>query len=101
MVLTAALLLCGLFGFSNAPAQSAEPTLDYAKFTAGATAQRGLFTIWNKEGKVYIELAASQLDKDFVETVVPGNGLGGNFIVWGNTDHLPAMLVHFHRAGDR
>ncbi|MFN2527786.1 MAG: zinc-dependent metalloprotease [Candidatus Baltobacteraceae bacterium] len=101
MVVTAALLLCGLFGFSQATARSAEVSLDYAKFTGGATAQRGLFTIWNKDGKVYIELAASQLDKDFIETVVPGNGLGGSFIVWGNTDHLPAMLVHFHRAGER
>lgn len=26
--------------------------------------------------------------------------MGGNFIVWGNTDHLPAMLVRFHRTGD-
>ncbi|GAC1392334.1 MAG: zinc-dependent metalloprotease [Vulcanimicrobiaceae bacterium] len=83
-----------------APAH-AEDGQPYAKFTAGATAQRGLFTLWNKDGKVYIEIAQSQLEQDFIETIVPGNGLGGNFLVWGNTDHLPAMVVRFHRAGDK
>lgn len=100
MLLAAALLLCGVFGLLSAPSRS-EETSAYSKFTAGASAQRGLFTIWNKDGKIYLELAASQLDQDFVETVVPGNGLGGHFVVWGNTDHLPAMLVRFHRAGDK
>jgi hypothetical protein len=46
--------------------------------------------VWRKEGKVYLELAAAQLDHDFVQTIVPGNGLGGHFVVWGNTDHLPS-----------
>lgn len=70
----------------------------YATFTAGAQAQRGLFTLWRKDEHVYIDLTTDQLDKDFLETVVPGNGFGGNNIVWGNTDHLPAMLVRFHRV---
>ena len=73
----------------------------YATFIQGATPQRGLFTIWHKGGKVYIELKADQLDRDFVQTIVPGSGLGGDFIVWGNTDHLPAELVRFTRAGDQ
>ncbi|MBC5826791.1 MAG: zinc-dependent metalloprotease [Candidatus Eremiobacteraeota bacterium] len=73
----------------------------YAKFIEGATAQRGLFTVWHKDGKVYLELAKDQIGRDFIETIVPGSGLGGNFVVWGNTDHVPAMLLRFERAGDK
>ncbi|HET9029972.1 MAG TPA: zinc-dependent metalloprotease [Candidatus Aquilonibacter sp.] len=72
----------------------------YATFSASATAQHGLFTILHKGGRVYIDISDDQLDTDYLETIVPGNGIGGNFIVWGNTDHLPAMLVRFERAND-
>jgi hypothetical protein len=72
----------------------------YETFIKGAASQPGLFTVWRKDGKVYLELSAAQLDHDFVQTIVPGSGLGGNFIVYGNTDHLPAELVRFERAGD-
>ncbi len=54
-----------------------------------------------RHGHIYIDLTTDQLDKDFLETIVPGNGLGGSFLVWGNTDHLPAMLVRFERADDK
>ncbi len=77
---------------------SAQP---YEAFVQGATAQRGLFTLWQKNGKLYVELTPAQLDHDFVQTIVPASGVGGDFIVWGNTDHLPAELVRFERAGDR
>jgi len=73
----------------------------YATWVQGATAQHGLFTIWHKDGKPYIELAADQLNHDYVQTIVPGSGLGGWFVVWGNTDHLPTELVRFVRAGDQ
>lgn len=73
----------------------------YATFIAGATPQHGLFTIWHKDGKVYLELTADQLDRDFVQTIVPGTGLGGWFVVWGNTDHLPTELVRFTRVGNQ
>ncbi|MBV9103546.1 MAG: DUF5118 domain-containing protein, partial [Candidatus Eremiobacteraeota bacterium] len=71
----------------------------YDTFVKGATSQPGLFTLWHKAGKLYIELSAGQLDHDFVQTIVPSSGLGGNFVVWGNTDHLPTELVRFERAG--
>ena len=92
---TAALLLCSR---AAAYADSPQP---YATFVQGATPQHGLFTIWHKDGKVYLELSADQLDRDYVQTVVPGTGLGGWFIVWGNTDHLPTELVRFTRAGNQ
>ena len=82
----------------GAPPGGSQNATGYDGFTAGAQAQRGLFTIWRKDEHVYIDLAPGQLDKDYLETIVPGNGFGGNFIVWGNTDHLPAMLVRFHRV---
>jgi hypothetical protein len=72
----------------------------YDAFVKDATAQPGLFTIWHKAGKVYLELRAEQLDRDYVQTIVPASGLGGHFVVWGNTDHLPAELVRFERAGN-
>lgn len=97
-------LLLTLFAcaaLSGAAAASAGVQADpYTAFTAAATGQHGLFGIWRKSGHVYIDIASSQLDTDFLETIVPGNGMGGSFIVWGNTDHLPAMLVRFERAGD-
>jgi len=99
-LLSLALACAGVLAF-QAPVFAAEaPTGPYAAFTASASGQHGLFTIWRKDGHVYIDIASSQLDQDFLETIVPGNGIGGNFIVWGNTDHLPAMLVRFERAGD-
>jgi hypothetical protein len=83
-----------------ATARADAPSDAYTAFTASASGQHGLFTIWHKAGHVYIDIAQNQLDTDFLETIVPGNGMGGDFIVWGNTDHLPAMLVRFERAGD-
>ncbi len=84
----------------NGTARADTPSDPYSAFTASASGQHGLLTIWHKAGHVYIDIAENQLDTDFLETIVPGNGIGGDFIVWGNTDHLPAMLVRFERAGD-
>jgi Met-zincin/Domain of unknown function (DUF5117) len=78
----------------------ADEIAGYETFTKGGEAQRGLFTIWRKDGKVYLELGPGQLDRDYVQTIVPASGVGGNFVVWGNTDHLPTELVRFERAGN-
>jgi len=89
-----------LFAPTIAAGAADAPTDPYAAFTASASGQHGLFGIWHKAGHVYIDITTSQLDTDYLETIVPGSGMGGSFIVWGNTDHLPAMLVRFVRAGD-
>jgi uncharacterized protein DUF4953/uncharacterized protein DUF5117/uncharacterized protein DUF5118 len=89
-----------LFGFGLCAQARADDAVPYDTFVKGATAQHGLFTIWHKSGKTYLELAADQLGKDFVQTIVPASGVGGHFIVWGNTDHLPTELVRFERAGN-
>ncbi len=86
---------------AGGPALADDGPQAYATFVTDATAQHGLFTIWHKGGHVYLELRADQLDRDYVETVAPGNGLGGWFVEWGNTDYLPAEIVRFTRAGDK
>ncbi|HMD02621.1 MAG TPA: DUF5117 domain-containing protein, partial [Candidatus Baltobacteraceae bacterium] len=85
--------------FSAAQRAGADPVA-YDAFVKGAEAQRGLFTVWHKDGKIYLELAPSQLEHDFVQTIVPASGLGGQGLVWGNTDHLPVELLRFERAGN-
>jgi hypothetical protein len=77
----------------------ADGPVPYDTFVKGAQAEKGLFTVWRKDGKVYLELQAAQLDRDYVQTIVP-SGVGGHFVVWGNTDHLPTELVRFERAGN-
>ena len=79
---------------------AADSISPYESFVKSATAQHGLFTVWHREGKVYLELTAAQLDHDYVQTIVPANGLGGRGLIWGNTDNLPAELVRFERAGN-
>jgi hypothetical protein len=84
---------------SPPPADAGAP-VDYAKFTKGLVPQRGLFTLWRKDGKLYLELTKDQLDKDFIETAVPGSGLGG----FGITPGVPylqfpsARIVRFTRV---
>jgi Met-zincin/Domain of unknown function (DUF5117)/Domain of unknown function (DUF5118) len=77
---------------------SADGIAPYDTFVKGATAQNGLFTLWHKDGKLYLELAPGQLNHDFVQTIVPSSGIGGQFVVAGNTDHLPSELLRFERA---
>ncbi len=105
------ILLCAGFAlavFIVWPAQAAAQTataapVDYATFTKGLTPQRGLFTLWRKSGKLYIDLAKDQLDSDFIQTAVPANGLGA----FGVTPGLPylefptARIVRFARADDK
>src|SRR5580658_8774492 len=96
-LMTAVLLAAALFAVVRGEARAAQP---YVTFTAGARASRGLFTIWEKEGGTYLELAPSQLDMDFLETIVPGNGIGQEPVWWGDTDYLPTQIVRFERRGD-
>jgi Met-zincin/Domain of unknown function (DUF5117) len=97
-------LVAVIFHPMVAAAQSvAAAPADYATFTKGLTPQRGLFVLWRKSGKVYIDLSKDQLDSDFIQTAVPASGLGG----FGLTPGLPylefptARIVRFSRAGDK
>ena len=72
-----------------------------AKFTDGLTPQKGLFTVWRKSGKVYLELTPAQLNHDFILSAVPGNGLGGYFISAGGADYFSPHIVRFVRQDDK
>jgi hypothetical protein len=74
---------------------------DYTKWTAGATSQAGLFTVWHKEGKVYLELGNAQLGHDFIQSAAPANGLGGWAIVWGEAMFAQTRLIRFTRQDNK
>ena len=98
-------LLAVLLAISFLPAARADDAdttpAPYAKFTAGAQSQSGLFTLWRKNGKVYVELSSAQLGKDFVQSAAPANGLGGWAIVWGEAMFAQTRLVRFTRADNK
>ncbi|HME81982.1 MAG TPA: zinc-dependent metalloprotease [Candidatus Eremiobacteraceae bacterium] len=85
--LALAILLTGFSFFFAAGAQAADAPTPYPKFVEGLTPQRGLFTLWRKDGKIYVEIAKNQLDTDFIQTTEPSTGLGG----YGVTPGLPYM----------
>jgi hypothetical protein len=91
-------------GAAKAPsAASAGPgsLMPYAKFTEGATAQHGLFTIWRKDGNVAIELKPDQFNTDFVELGVPINGIGSGGIFSGLTDLQNCRIIRFVKQDNR
>ncbi len=75
--------------------------MPYSKFTEGATAQRGLFTIWRKDGNVAIELRPDQFNTDYVELGVPVNGIGSGGIFSGITDLQNCRIMRFVKQDDR
>ena len=73
----------------------------YADFIKTAQVQHGLFDVWRKDGKVFLEVTPKQLDVDFIQTAVPRNGIGGYFFFNGSTDFAPARLIRFTRMDDK
>jgi hypothetical protein len=80
-----------------APAPGEIPAYD--TFVKDTVVQNGLFQLIRKDGKVYMRLTADQLDKDFLQTAVPKNGLGGYGVISGDVFHQEARLVRFVRVG--
>jgi hypothetical protein len=68
----------------------------YGKFITGAQVQNGLFNVIRKNGKVYLEIAPSQLDQDFIQSAETVNGLGGYFVVPGGITSW-TRIVRFTR----
>jgi hypothetical protein len=73
----------------------------YSKFIVGAQSQPGLFTLWRKNGKVYVEISKSQLDTDFIQSASPSNGLGGWALVWGEDMFAQTRLIRFTRVDNK
>ena len=74
--------------------------MPYSKFTEGATAQHGLFTIWRKDGNVAIELKPDQFGTDYVELGVPVNGIGAGLFS-GITDLQNCRILRFVKQDNR
>ena len=73
---------------------SSEGQMPFDKFEDGATPQPGLFTVWRKQGQVYLELSPKQLDHSFLLVPILGSGLGGG--LFSGIDFDP-ILLQFHR----
>ncbi len=86
--------------FAQSDAESSG-LVPYALFAKMEQPQHGLFTVWQHNGRVALELRPDQFNKDFVETAVPINGLGGYFVTSGQTDWQEARIVRFLRTSDR
>ena len=84
---------------SAAPAATPDPAVERAKLVKGADVQDGLFTVIRKDGKVLLEIRTDQLDMDFIEHVVPANGLGGYGLHSGDQFAQNARVVRFHQNG--
>jgi hypothetical protein len=110
--ITSALLLTGLLAAAPASVPAAptptptakdddvgDGTPTVAKFTKDLETQAGLFTLYHKDGKVYAQLSPQQLDHDFLEHVVPANGLGGFGFESGDMFAQEARIVRFTRVG--
>lgn len=98
--LGAGIVLAGLApAAAQTPPAPAPAPSDYDKFMKDADKQSGLFTIWRKDGKLYLELREDQLEKDYLEHIVPANGLGGFGFHSGQQFAQSARLLRFHRDG--
>jgi hypothetical protein len=84
-----------------AAAPGGPPEVTYEKFTKDAEKQPGLFTLWHKDGKVYIELSKDQLGKEYYEHATSANGLGGFGILSGDDFQQEARVVKFVRVGPK
>jgi len=90
---------------SGSPAAAASPAPKpgeipaYDTFVKDAVVQNGLFTLVRKDGKVYLVVRSDQLDRDYLQTAVPKNGLGGYGILSGDVWQQEARVVRFVRNG--
>lgn len=82
------------------PPKTQGPIVAYDTFVKDARVQPGLVPILRKHGKVYLALAKSQLDTDFIETSVPSTGFGGLGPAPGEPYVAPARILRFERADD-
>lgn len=96
-LVAAALLTIG----ADAPSAATSGPAPIAQFTQGLTPARGLFTIWRKSGKVYLQLAKSQLDTPFIQNAEPASGLGGYGVTVGLPYIAAARIITFSRVDDK
>jgi len=82
----------------NGLGSSQDALLPYSKFVDGATSQTGLFTVWRKQARVYLEIAPAQLDHQFLLVPILANGLGRGLFAG---IHFKPVLWQFTRVGNQ
>ena len=76
-----------------------DTTIPYDTFVRDTVKAVGLFTLIRKDGRVYLELRNDQFDKDYLQTAVPSNGLGGYGVLAGDVFQQEARVLRFVRSG--
>lgn len=86
---------------SPTPSYPYEGTQTYDKFTDGATSQSGLFSVWQKKGKVYFEISPDQLDTPYLLVPILASGLGPLAPGSSFSDNdFDSYVLKFHRAAN-
>ena len=84
-----------------AAAQAAQSSKPFADVVKDARESKGLFTLWQKDDKVYIELEPDQLDKPYFFKSAINQGIG-EARIFGGAMNYPfgvAQVVTFHKHG--
>jgi hypothetical protein len=84
-----------------AAAQAAQFSKPFADVVKDAQESKGLFSLWQKDDKVYIELDADQFDKPFFFKSAINRGIGENRIFGGAMTYPigVSQIVVFHKHG--
>ena len=70
----------------------------FREVVSGATEMKGFFALWQKDDKVWIEIAADQLDKPFFFSWNVSDSIGERFAYASQMGRR--YLVSFHRVGN-
>ncbi|MEO8627984.1 MAG: zinc-dependent metalloprotease, partial [Betaproteobacteria bacterium] len=86
---------------ATAAAQAAQWSKPFAEVVRDARESKGLFTLWQKEERVYIELEPDQFDRPFFFKSAINRGIGENRIFGGAMTYPMGVsqIVTFHRHG--
>jgi hypothetical protein len=83
---------------ATAAAAAAQSSKPFAEVIKDAKEHPGMFPLWTKEDKVWIELKPDQFDTPYFMSVNLSRGLGEKFIFGGLMGR--SHIVEFHRVGN-
>ena len=90
---------------ASAPAAAAKPPADptapkpFAEVSKGAKVDEGLFPIWRKDEKVWLEIPKAMLNKPFLFSMNIANGVGERGLY--ASQMLEREMVEFRRVGNQ
>ena len=87
---------------ATAAAQAAQAAKPFAEVTQGAKESAGLFNLWQKDDKVWIEIAPDQFDKPYFFKSALNHGIGEHRLFGGAMTYPVgvAQIVVFHKHGN-